>query len=197
MHQLTGKKTSHGGVLETTLPRFLQAYGSRYTGGITRTLPSVPPAIVKEARKFIPQPGDKDCKAVHDADLPDIVFTKRGDADFYIAYVNTAPKGRRVTMARIRVFRAIYGEGNSGHRTLESFRDAALTLEEVIIVKDRSLCRHEREGDSCTCADFWLWRVCAYLVAVRSRVFPHECGFSKLLAPAYTARPSRDYLRKH
>jgi hypothetical protein len=111
------------------------------------------------------------------------------------AYANTSSKQTtKVTQARIRVWLALYKHGVTQVRPFDAFRKATWGLQEVVVVKDRALRIYERDGDSCTCEQYCLWRVCPHLLVLLSSVFPGEHGLDHLLAPSHRGGIRRQYL---
>jgi len=54
---------------------------------------------------------------------------------------------------------------------------------------------HDRDGDSCTCADYFSWRMCPHLIAVLAIVYPLEYDIDFLLAPSHPESHRREYLK--
>lgn len=193
-HRLVQRNASHINLLNISLPRVLHVAGTLHVG-VTHSLASIPAVLISKSKEFLPDVGSKEMRCVPTADRKHIVFMKKEDPDYFWAYCNTSPRQTtKVTPARVRTWLSLFKHGDTQVRSIEAFRKAALGLQEVAISKDRALRMHERNGDSCTCEQYSLWRVCPHLLAVQSLVFPGEHGLDHLLAPSHPGGIRRQFL---
>ena len=191
MHRICAPKVNHRKWLEESAPRILHIYGHRHRG-VTRHLPTVPPLLLERAQRYLEDGVHGTAARTH------ILFDRLHDEDFYWVYVNrTASATTPVTAAGVKTFTDLLNQGKTKHRSLKAFAKVAQGLHEVVIPKDRASSLHDRDGDSCTCAHFWSWRVCEHLLAVRACLFPETDDIPLMLGPSHRAKGGRQFLLKN
>jgi hypothetical protein len=140
---------------------------------IVHCLDHTPAALIADAYRFMNDEG---------AENNIVMYKERSDYSYY--YVNTRPTGEKISALKIRKYR----DALEGDEEAEAFFDEMDKIEKYTtgiqeVVWGHADPTHVQEGISCNCHNFWSWRICSHVIAVRA--YREEGDLDAMMGPAF------------